>query len=130
MRALGGRPGVATAYYGGPGLSWHERRLWVLAELTATGSSDRSARFVCYLHLVAADGSELRAEGFVDGEIAPEERGEQGFSFDPIFWYPPAKRTFAELSEDEKNAVSHRANAVRAFLRELRGQAIWAADVK
>jgi XTP/dITP diphosphohydrolase len=112
VRALDGRPGIATAYYGGPGLTWHERRLWVLTELAATGSTDRSARFVCYLHFIAADGREQRAQGFVEGTIAEEERGEQGFSFDPIFFYPPLGKTFAEIDADAKNHVSHRTRAL------------------
>jgi XTP/dITP diphosphohydrolase len=116
VSALDGRPGVTTAYYGGAGLSWHERRLRVLDDLAATASSDRSARFVCYLHYISADGRERAAEGFVNGTIAEAERGEQGFSFDPIFFYPPLSKTFAEIDERAKNRVSHRAAALAALL--------------
>jgi XTP/dITP diphosphohydrolase len=118
--ALGGRPGVVTAYYGGADLPWSERRRKLLDELARhDGGADRRARFVCALHFIEAGGRELTALGTVDGEIAPAERGELGFSFDPVFFYPPAGRTFAELSADEKNRVSHRAVAAAALLEAL-----------
>ena len=117
VRALGGRPGVLTADYGGPGLSWSERRRLLLAELAGCGEgADRRARFVCALHFIDEAGREVTATGTVEGEIAPEERGELGFSFDPVFFSPAAGRTFAELSAEEKNRVSHRAIAVERLL--------------
>lgn len=118
--ALGGRPGVVTAYYGGAGLSWSERRQVVLEELARSGSGDRAARFVCHLHFIDANGTETAASGAVEGTIAAYDRGQAGFSFDPIFVYPATQRTFAEMSEAEKNAVSHRRRAVSALLHELR----------
>ncbi len=114
--ALDRRPGVLTAFYGGPGLSWAQRRRALLAELAALPSPDRRARFVCALHFIDEEGREFAALGTVDGEIAPEERGELGFSFDPLFLYPPEGKTFAELSGAEKNAVSHRAVAAAALV--------------
>jgi XTP/dITP diphosphohydrolase len=114
--ALDRRPGVLTAFYGGANLSWAERRRALLAELAAVPSPDRRARFVCALHFIDEEGREFAALGTVDGEIAREERGELGFSFDPIFRYPPAGKTFAELTRAEKNAVSHRAIAAAALL--------------
>jgi len=118
--ALGGRPGVLTAYYGGADISWSKRRRKLLDELAARGvGAERRARFVCALHFIEAAGRELTAQGTVDGEIAPEERGERGFSFDPVFFYPPEARTFAELSAAEKNRVSHRAVAAAALLDAL-----------
>jgi XTP/dITP diphosphohydrolase len=120
VSALDGRPGVVTAYYGGAGLSWAERRQVVLEELARSGSADRSARFVCHVHFIGADGGETAASGAVAGTIAACDRGRAGFSFDPIFVYPATQRTFAEMSEAEKNAVSHRRRAVSALLHELR----------
>ena len=123
--ALGGRPGVLTAYYGGAELPWSERRRKLIDEVAARGDGvDRRARFVCALHFIEAGGRELTALGTVDGEIAPEERGELGFSFDPVFLYPPAGRTFAELSADDKNRVSHRAAAAAALLDALGGAGV------
>jgi XTP/dITP diphosphohydrolase len=117
--ALDRRPGVLTAFYGGTDLPWSERRAKLLAELAECGSADRRARFVCALHFVDREGRELAALGTVDGEIAPAERGELGFSFDPVFLYPPAGRTFAELDAGEKNAVSHRAIAAAALVAAI-----------
>jgi XTP/dITP diphosphohydrolase len=119
VRALGGRPGVTTADYGGAGATWSARRRLLLAELAAAGSADRHARFVCAMHFVAADGREFGSFATVDGTIAGDECGEQGFSFDPIFYYPPARKTFAELSEAEKNRVSHRAVATAAIIAAI-----------
>jgi XTP/dITP diphosphohydrolase len=116
VRALGGRPGVLSARYGGERASWAQRRQILLAEVAATASGDRGARFVCALHLVENNGNEFAVEADVAGVLALTERGTQGFSYDPIFAYPPAGRTFAELSEAEKNAVSHRGRAVAALL--------------
>jgi XTP/dITP diphosphohydrolase len=113
--ALGGRPGVLSARYGGAGATWSLRRRTLLAELDATGSRERDARFVCALCFVDA-GLVLTVERDVWGAIAAEERGEAGFSYDPIFYYPPLGKTFAELEAAQKNAVSHRAQAVSALV--------------
>lgn len=118
--ALGRRPGVLTAYYGGAELPWSERRCKLLAELAESGSADRRARFVCALHFVSAEGREFAAMGTVDGVVPFEERGELGFSFDPVFAYGSAGRTFAEMPAEEKNAVSHRAIAATGLLAMLR----------
>ena len=117
--ALESRPGVLTAFYGGAELPWSERRRKLIAELAESGSADRRARFVCALHFVSAAGREFATLGTVDGEIATEERGELGFSFDPVFFYPPAGRTFAEMTAEEKNRVSHRAIAAAGLVAEL-----------
>jgi XTP/dITP diphosphohydrolase len=117
--ALDRRPGVLTAFYGGAELPWSERRRKLIAELAESGAADRRARFVCALHFVSAEEREFATLGTVDGEIAPEERGELGFSFDPVFFYPPAGRTFAEMTAREKNVVSHRAIAAAGLVAEL-----------
>ena len=117
--ALDRRPGVLTAFYGGAELPWPERRRKLIAELADSGSDDRRARFVCALHFVSAAEREFATLGTVDGEVALEERGELGFSFDPVFFYPPARRTFAEMTAEEKNRVSHRAIAVAGLIAEL-----------
>ena len=118
VTALDRRPGVLTALYGGVGLPWDQRRAHLLAELAAAprGRSDRRARFVCALHFVDLRGREFASLATVDGEIADRERGERGFSFDPVFYYPPLERTFAELSAEQKNRVSHRAIAAAGLI--------------
>jgi non-canonical purine NTP pyrophosphatase (RdgB/HAM1 family) len=122
--ALDGMPGVMTAYYGGVELSWAERRRRLLSELDGSGLADRTARFVCALHFISDGGREFGALATVEGEIAREDRGEAGFSFDPIFLYPAAGRTFAEMDEAEKNRVSHRAVAAAGLLATLRAAGI------
>jgi len=122
--ALDGRPGVLTAYYGGVGLSWAERRRMLLAELDASGENDRSARFVCALHFIGDGGQEYGAMATVEGLIAREDRGAAGFSFDPIFLYPPAGLTFAEMDDAAKNEISHRAIAAAGLLATLRAAGI------
>ena len=116
--ALDRRPGVLTAFYGGAELPWTERRRKLLQELDAApnGRTDRRARFVCALHFIDVGGREFATLGTVDGEIAETEAGDLGFSFDPVFRYPPAGRTFAEMSAEEKNRVSHRAIAAAGLM--------------
>jgi len=121
--ALGGRPGVITAYYGGEHLTWPERREYVLSELSRVDDAERTARFVCYLHFIDEEGDEVAVNASVDGRIATRDRGEHGFSFDPIFIYPAAQKTFSELTATEKNAVSHRRRAVSDLLHQLRKKA-------
>jgi len=122
--ALDHRPGVLSAFYGGTHATWPDRRKKLLAELAAAGSDDRRARFVSAMHFIDDAGREFASMGTVDGEIAPAERGDGGFSFDPIFLYPPAAKTFAELDEAEKNRVSHRAIAVAALMAAVRASAV------
>ena len=122
--ALDGRPGVITAYYGGEHLTWPERREYVLSELSRIDDPERRARFVCYLHFIDEEGEEVAVDASVDGRIATRDRGEHGFSFDPIFIYPAAQKTFSELTATEKNAVSHRRRAVSDLLHQLRKKQI------
>jgi XTP/dITP diphosphohydrolase len=113
---LDGRPGVLSARYGGA-VDWEDRRRMLLDEMAPF--ADRAARFVCHLHFIDENGNENATSGIVDGEICVEDRGAGGFSYDPIFFYPPMGRTFAELQIREKNAISHRARAVGRLLTTL-----------
>jgi XTP/dITP diphosphohydrolase len=119
VAALSGRPGVYSARYGGTELGWPARRALLVSEIAASGSPDRSARFVCALHLIYADGSEIAVERDVRGLIGVIERGSGGFGYDSLFEYPPLGRTFGELSDAEKHAVSHRGAAARALVAML-----------
>ncbi|MBC5811713.1 MAG: RdgB/HAM1 family non-canonical purine NTP pyrophosphatase [Candidatus Eremiobacteraeota bacterium] len=119
VAALGGRPGVLSARYGGPSATWASRRTQLLAEIAASGSADRRARFVCALAYIYTGGSRLSVEEHVDGVIGERVRGAEGFGYDPLFVYEPAGRTFAELPEEEKNNVSHRGRAVRTLLERI-----------
>ncbi len=117
--ALGGAPGPRSARYAGPAADDAERIRKLLAELQ--GSGDRRARFVCVLAL--AERGELRAliSDAVEGELLEAPRGESGFGYDPIFFYPPLGKTFAELSTEEKNRYSHRGRAFRKLVKFLAG---------
>jgi XTP/dITP diphosphohydrolase len=112
--ALGGRPGVASARWAVDGV----RRL--LAELGA--SDDRRARYVCELVVLGPDGAELRATGTLEGELAEERRGDEGFGYDPIFVPIGEKRTVAELGNGWKAVHSHRARAAHSLAELLAGR--------
>jgi XTP/dITP diphosphohydrolase len=128
VAALGGRPGVASARYGGPALTDAERTARLLAELA--GVRDRRACFRCVLALVAPWGEEVLVEGVAEGRLTESPRGAGGFGYDPIFLVPELGRTFAELPAEEKDRVSHRgraAAAARPILARWRAQAAGAA---
>jgi len=112
--ALGGRPGVLSARYGGEGLSDPQRCLVMLNEMTGVPVERRGARFRCLIAIVCPKrGLETTLEGVVEGVLLGTPRGEGGFGYDPLFFYPPLGQSFAELSAEEKNRVSHRARACR-----------------
>ncbi len=119
--ALGGRPGVHSARYGGPGLSDPDRCATLLSELKGIPPERRHARFRCVVALVSPDGREEVVEGVVDGIITEAPRGTGGFGYDPIFFYPPLGHTFAELDPSVKNRVSHRGRALALAREALRG---------
>lgn len=113
--ALDGAPGVYSAIYAGDHASDDENIVKVLAELADVEASKRTARFVCVLAIVDANGKEIVVSGECEGEILTKKRGLKGFGYDPIFYLPQLGKTMAELSRDEKNALSHRANAFKKF---------------
>lgn len=115
--ALGGRPGVLSARFAGPAATDEENNRLLLEQLAAVG--DRAACFVCVVAL-AERGRLLGAfEGAVSGMVTHEPRGTQGFGYDPLFYYPPLGVTFAELSPEQKLAVSHRGAALRKAIAFL-----------
>ena len=116
--ALGGAPGVYSARYAGDGCTYADNVAKLLAELS--DRTDRSARFRTVAIVVWPDGSETAIEGECRGRIATAPTGDSGFGYDPIFVPDDGDgRTFAELSADEKHAVSHRGRAFRALLDAL-----------
>jgi XTP/dITP diphosphohydrolase len=112
--ALGGAPGLYSARFGGPGLDDAGRVALLLERLRAVPAGQRGARFRCVIALVDEDGRERTVEGVAEGEIASAPRGAGGFGYDPVFFYPPLGRTFGELSDGDKERVSHRGLAARA----------------
>ncbi len=119
--ALDGRPGVWTARYAGPDATDEDNRVKLLTELaTKSDPLERAARFRTVVALVRADGSTMVAEGQVVGTIATEQRGERGFGYDPLFIPEDGDgRTFAQMSLEEKQGMSHRARALAALLESL-----------
>jgi XTP/dITP diphosphohydrolase len=119
--ALGGEPGVYSARYAGEGATFEDNVKKVLDELKGVDAPERSARFRTVIALAYPDGEAWWVDGVVEGTILPDRRGERGFGYDPIFAPIGAEgRSLAELSPDEKNAISHRGNALRAFAEKLR----------
>ena len=123
--ALGGKPGIYSARYaateGEAGEHDDEanNRL-VLKRLEGLPPEKRGAAFVCTVGCVFPDGREFTVRGEVRGRILTEYHGTGGFGYDPLFYYEPFGKTLAEVSPDEKNSVSHRGNAMRAFAKRLR----------
>lgn len=123
--ALGGAPGVYSSRYCGIDGDDAGNNAKLLAELSDVASEERSARFACSLVFIDEDGSETVAEGFVEGSIGYEKRGQNGFGYDPLFFPDEyqGEKTMAELSQDEKNAISHRGSALRELKKILVQQA-------
>jgi XTP/dITP diphosphohydrolase len=115
VESLGGRPGVLSARYAPEGAPAVAKLLGELADV-----DDRRARYVSELVLLAPDGSELRGTGTLEGRIADEAAGSEGFGYDPIFVPDGEEQTVAELGNDWKERSSHRARAARALLAALR----------
>lgn len=117
--ALNGEPGIYSARYLGHDTSYREKNADLLKRLTGVSDEKRSARFVCAIAAVCPDGKTLTAEAAMEGRIGCEERGENGFGYDPIFYLPEYGCSCAELSREQKNAISHRGKALRLMRERL-----------
>ena len=119
VRALGGAPGVYSARYAGGHGDTAANNALLLKNLE--GESDRFAEFVCTIACVFPDGREpICVEGRTQGTILESERGSEGFGYDPLFYYEPFGKTYAELTYDEKNSISHRFKAIEKLANELK----------
>jgi XTP/dITP diphosphohydrolase len=117
--ALDGDPGVFSARYAGPRATDADNVQKLMAELRARPGAVRSARFIAAVVLCFPDGSVIHARGECEGEILDAPRGVSGFGYDPVFYYPPLRATFAEISAAQKLAVSHRGRALRELAARL-----------
>ena len=117
VTALSGAPGVHSARYAGTNATDAENNELLLQRLEKT--RDRRARFVCVIAIARSGEILTSVRGIEEGEILKAPRGSSGFGYDPLFFYPPLNCTFAELTADDKFAVSHRGNALRALLEYL-----------
>ncbi len=119
--ALNGEPGIYSARYGfDPSLDDWGRLELLLKNTEQVPDSSRQAQFVCVITLVTPEGQVIQARGEAHGELLRQPAGEGGFGYDPIFYYPPLGKSFAELSPEEKNQVSHRAQALKLFYEKLK----------
>ena len=117
VEALGGAPGVHSARYAGPNASDEGRCSKLLKEMA--GIENRSAAFECVISIAVPTGPALTYEGRCEGVIAKQAKGTNGFGYDPVFFYPPLGKTFAELTLKEKSRVSHRGKALREVRDEF-----------
>ena len=123
VEALGGAPGVHSARYAGPHATDAENNAKLLRKME--GEINRAAVFVCVISLAVPSGAALTYEARCEGLIAEAPGGNKGFGYDPLFYYPPLNRTFAQLSAEEKNRVSHRGKAVAELKEEFEKVLIW-----
>lgn len=110
--ALGKEPGIYSSRYMGEDTPYSVKNAEIIRRLEGVPPEKRTARFVCAIAAVMPDGETLVTRGTIEGKIGYEERGNNGFGYDPIFYLPDMSRTTAELSEEDKNAVSHRGRAL------------------
>jgi XTP/dITP diphosphohydrolase len=118
--ALGGAPGVHSARYAGAHATSAERIAKLLGELRGKKNTERAAYFVCAIALAEGGRAIAIVTARVDGEILESPQGSGGFGYDPVFYFPPLRKTFAELVAEEKNLISHRGKAFRKMLGSLR----------
>lgn len=121
VSSLGGAPGVYSARYSGDAANDKSNNALLLKNLAS--EDDRSAVFVCVVAIAYPDGKVVTAEGRVEGEITVEARGECGFGYDPLFLVKGTDKTYAEMTDSEKNAISHRGRALENLLKKLRSDA-------
>ena len=117
--ALNGEPGVYSARYMGEDTSYRIKNKNLIDRLEGVPEGKRSARFVCAMAACFPDGTSKVVEGKIEGRIGYEERGENGFGYDPIFYLPDKDVSTAELSPEDKNAISHRGQALRLIKKEI-----------
>lgn len=118
--ALNKEPGVYSARYMGEDTSYHIKNANLIERLRGVPEEDRSARFVCAIAAVLPDGRTFTTYGTIEGRIGHEERGENGFGYDPIFMLPEYGKSTAELSPELKNELSHRGKALRLMKEKLK----------
>lgn len=117
---LNKEPGIYSARYLGEDTSYRIKNANLLGRLEGVPDAQRTARFVCAIAAVLPDGKELTTRATIEGRIGYEEKGENGFGYDPIFFVPEFGKTTAELTEEEKNKVSHRGKALQLMKEELK----------
>lgn len=118
--ALGKEPGIYSARYLGEDTPYSVKNAEIIRRLEGVEDEKRTARFVCAIAAVLPDGKEITTRATIEGRIGYEEKGGHGFGYDPIFYVPEFNKTTAELTEEEKNQVSHRGKALTLMKEELK----------
>lgn len=118
--ALDGAPGVFSSRYAGENVTYADNNRKLLEELNGVPHEKRTARFRCVIAIAWEDDSYETVEGRAEGFIAEDSAGHEGFGYDPVFYFPPAKKRFSEMTVDEKNTVSHRGKALQAAVALLK----------
>ena len=121
--ALQGEPGVYSARYLGEDTPYEEKNAKIIERLSGVKKEDRTARFVCAMAIIFPDKSEKVVKGIIEGYIGYEPVGENGFGYDPIFYVDDLGTSTANISPEEKNAISHRGKALRMIREELKSHA-------
>lgn len=119
---LNGDPGIYSARYMGEETPYSIKNAAIIERLAGVSDEKRTARFVCAIAAVFPDGQELVTLGEIQGRIDYGEKGKNGFGYDPIFYVPEFGKTTAELTDEEKNSISHRGRALRKMKEKLRGR--------
>lgn len=120
---LNKEPGIYSARYMGEDTPYHVKNANLIGRLDGVPDAERTARFVCAIACVLPDGTVLSTEATIEGRIGYEEKGNNGFGYDPIFQVPEFGKSTAELTEEEKNEISHRGKALRAMKEKLKALA-------
>ncbi|MGA7144105.1 MAG: XTP/dITP diphosphatase [Desulfobacterales bacterium] len=123
VETLGGAPGIHSARYAGENATDQEKYLKLLHEMR--GKTNRKAAFECVISVAVPTGAALTYEARCEGIIAEEPAGSNGFGYDPVFFYPPFHKTFAQISRSEKNRISHRGKALAELKSELDKVLVW-----
>ncbi len=123
VEALDGAPGIHSARYAGENATDEQRYLQLLDEME--GKSNRKAAFECVISIAAPTGPALTYEARCEGLITTEPAGSNGFGYDPVFFYPPYNKTFAQITREEKNSISHRGKALAELRSEFDKVLIW-----
>lgn len=123
VEALGGAPGIHSARYAGENATDEQRYLKLLDEMK--GKSNRRAAFECVISIAVPTGAALTYEARCEGLISQKPEGSNGFGYDPVFFYPPYNKTFAQITREEKNRISHRGKALAELKSEFDKVLIW-----
>lgn len=118
VNCMHGEPGVYSARFLGRDTSYEVKNQYIIDQCNQ--AQDRGAQYVCVIAYVKQDGSHQLFKGIVEGEIAREQIGDQGFGYDPIFYYPPFQTTLANVTEDQKHSISHRGKALAMLIASMK----------